>query len=482
MAALESIHLINFQSHTNSVLKFHKGVNVITGPSDQGKSSIIRALRWVLYNQPKGGDIIHYGQSHCSVTVTLDDGTSVTRERRRNSNRYVIEKDGERNEYSSVSSEILKIVQGVLKITPVFLDKDQKPEINIARQLEPPFLLSGTGSLRAKAIGTIVGVHFIDAASRSVSGNIKELSSKLNYKDEELKNLNEQLTAYQELNNQKIKTEKANNAYLKVENKITKYINLKIKREKLYKINDEINALSLTLKQTKNIKPALELIEEVKSLQSRYILLKDISRKLNYTNQEIDKLNSLLQNTEFLNDGIKKIESADLKLEKLTSIIKSKSKLNNINKNLKACNIVLSNTSNLPASIEKISVIQTLNEKLTNYKRYHNQLSSINKDISLNINNRIDKGLESQLIHRINIIEDKIKKLDKLKDCMKNIRTIETRRKNGAKYISELNLKYNSLINKLNSKIENLNKCPICEQEIPQSHKHVLLDRWKGEM
>ena len=47
---IEAIEITNFQSHANTVLEFHEGVNVIKGTSGHGKSAIIRALEWLLTN------------------------------------------------------------------------------------------------------------------------------------------------------------------------------------------------------------------------------------------------------------------------------------------------------------------------------------------------------------------------------------------------------------------------------------------------
>ena len=48
------LHLINFQSHLNTVIELHPGLNILVGESDQGKTAIIRALRWLFYNEPRG--------------------------------------------------------------------------------------------------------------------------------------------------------------------------------------------------------------------------------------------------------------------------------------------------------------------------------------------------------------------------------------------------------------------------------------------
>ena len=54
MKYLKQITLKNFQSHKDSTIQLDRGLNAIIGPSDSGKSAIIRAIKWVLYNEPSG--------------------------------------------------------------------------------------------------------------------------------------------------------------------------------------------------------------------------------------------------------------------------------------------------------------------------------------------------------------------------------------------------------------------------------------------
>ncbi len=54
MKAIKELHIREFQSHEATALQFHPGLNVLVGPSDSGKSAIVRALRWCLHNEPRG--------------------------------------------------------------------------------------------------------------------------------------------------------------------------------------------------------------------------------------------------------------------------------------------------------------------------------------------------------------------------------------------------------------------------------------------
>lgn len=90
MITIKRIRIENFQSHKDTELSFSDGLNVIVGPSDQGKSAIIRAIKWVLYNEPRGTDFIRQGTNSARVTLELSNGYVITRERAPNKNRYTL--------------------------------------------------------------------------------------------------------------------------------------------------------------------------------------------------------------------------------------------------------------------------------------------------------------------------------------------------------------------------------------------------------
>ena len=95
---IKSIELKNIQSHENTRLVFDKGINVIVGSSNNGKSAILRGLYWVRYNRPLGIDTLasHWAlndkgdlKSEMAVTVENDFG-AVTRKRTKNDNQYIV--------------------------------------------------------------------------------------------------------------------------------------------------------------------------------------------------------------------------------------------------------------------------------------------------------------------------------------------------------------------------------------------------------
>jgi exonuclease SbcC len=141
LGLIKSLKLINFQSHKESQINFGEGLTVILGQTDQGKSSIIRALKWVLYNEPRGTDFITAGCRLCRVVLEMEDGSIIIRERDGQRNRYILTQDGEEQIFegfgNSVPLEIIR-AHGIPKI---YIDRDTTSAVNLAEQLEAPFLI-----------------------------------------------------------------------------------------------------------------------------------------------------------------------------------------------------------------------------------------------------------------------------------------------------------------------------------------------------
>jgi len=168
MKYITSLELDNFQCHARTRLAFSPGLNVIVGPSDQGKTAIIRALRWVLYNEPRGSDFVRVGADTCRVAVSFDDGTRIVREKGPRTNRYVLYRDGEEQVFEAVGWGVPPQVLAAHGMAALQLDADTGIFLNMGGQLEGPFLLEASGTLRAKAISQVIGAHIIDAAIRDV--------------------------------------------------------------------------------------------------------------------------------------------------------------------------------------------------------------------------------------------------------------------------------------------------------------------------
>ena len=67
---IKKIKIENFQSHRDTELEFSKGVNVITGLSNSGKTAIIRAFQLLKNNRPLG---FRYNRTKNPTKIEFED-------------------------------------------------------------------------------------------------------------------------------------------------------------------------------------------------------------------------------------------------------------------------------------------------------------------------------------------------------------------------------------------------------------------------
>lgn len=185
------IEINNFQSHKNTVLDFDKGVNVICGESDNGKSAVIRAIKWVVENYPQGTDKINSTwnddfKEPLSVKLYTEKGY-VERIRDKKRNGYNICKNGEK--------EIVldAIGKGVPREVTEFLNVS---DVNFQFQLDPPYLLSKTPGQASEYLNEIVHLDSIDKIMSIADSDKRQLSSEQKTVESDIKKLEEDLKNY----------------------------------------------------------------------------------------------------------------------------------------------------------------------------------------------------------------------------------------------------------------------------------------------
>ncbi len=200
--SITRVILNNFQSHAHTEVDLGSGLNAFTGSSDCGKTAIFRAIRWVLYNDPKGSDFIRTGTKKCSVTLEFSDGTKITRERTSSgAGSYSIYDpvQGAVTDYKGFANNVPVEVFNAHQMPKTRLTKDLEISLNLATQLEGPFLLSETAGVRATAIGRLTGVHIVDAAIRDIGREIINGNSYVKSQEKQLESVEEKLKGFEDL-------------------------------------------------------------------------------------------------------------------------------------------------------------------------------------------------------------------------------------------------------------------------------------------
>ena len=230
-----------FQSHKRSIIEPNNGVNIFNGISDKGKTAVIRAIRFVVYNKPSGDEFRSWWGGDTSVTLTFTDGNTIKRTKTNTENSYTINNDKPLKAFGQgVPEEVTKILN--------------LEDVNIQQQMESPFLLSDTSGEVATHFNRIAGISVIDKSIGKAKSAILKTKQSIEHREADLKEKQEQLLAYNGLDT--------------IEKEV-KYLG-KLEQEKVtlksdvVTLNHKVDRLSVINRLFINNEPFLQLEQPVK--------------------------------------------------------------------------------------------------------------------------------------------------------------------------------------------------------------------------
>jgi len=159
---LKKLHLQNFKSHKDTTLEFHSGVNAIIGLSAQGKSSIIRALDFVINNETRGKLNSHWSTD---TEVTLDD---VKRVKTKSKNEYYYGDD--ETPLTAFGTTPPQVIQNYFNMSK---------EINWQHQQDPIFMLKQSGGEIADRLNELIDMDIIKDSQKKANSDIGVLKADL---------------------------------------------------------------------------------------------------------------------------------------------------------------------------------------------------------------------------------------------------------------------------------------------------------------
>jgi len=173
---LESVHLKGFQSHKDTKVDFVPGINLLIGPTNSGKTAVLRGLQWILKNRPLGEAFIHRGAKTASVESVWSNGenkTVVTRKR---------DKSESENSYTITGYEEPLTSFGV-NPPPEVLDAINLSDTNVQSQFSPYFLVFDSPGVVAEYFRSITGLVEIDAVADNLSSKVGRNSTAVKEKE-----------------------------------------------------------------------------------------------------------------------------------------------------------------------------------------------------------------------------------------------------------------------------------------------------------
>lgn len=173
MTHIRKVGIRNYRSIAKANLRLGE-ITVVIGPSDCGKSNIVRSLRDWAHNA-SGSDFVTLGWDKTRVACAVGDDLRVLFEKsvlkRGSKSRYAVDRHGEESvSYEKIGTNVPPEVSVVTGIQELELDKDLRLKINFSMQDDPWFLLSAawTPSRVAKVVGKISGVDTLILAQRDL--------------------------------------------------------------------------------------------------------------------------------------------------------------------------------------------------------------------------------------------------------------------------------------------------------------------------
>lgn len=181
---INKLKIENFQSHRETELEFHPGVNVIVGSSDMGKSAVIRALYWACNNKPSGDGFRSHWEGDTAVRVTFPDGWVERSKSGKTKNQYRLETKGNEVEVfnsfnQTVPDEIVQLIN--------------MDDLNWHLQMSTPFLLSARAGEVAKYLNSIVNLDVIDRTVGNINKRLRQVQQDARAREQQLREYEEEL-------------------------------------------------------------------------------------------------------------------------------------------------------------------------------------------------------------------------------------------------------------------------------------------------
>ena len=259
---IKELHIHSFQSHKHTELEFSPGVNLIVGPSDSGKSSIMRALRWVIWNRPGGDAFISNWSDSCFVNVVTAEQDVVQRLKSPKENQYRIDD----KVFKAFGSDVPPDVQQVLNID----------ETNLQQQLDSPFLLTDSPGEVARYFNRVANLEKIDTAIQYVQRQIKSLTESEKADVAHSAELQESLERYAHIPKFEVQLEVVEELEKTLDNKTKKSTQLRSIITQLQEVESCLKGQHETLRHKKTVDHIFDLREQREALQNKINELQDV--------------------------------------------------------------------------------------------------------------------------------------------------------------------------------------------------------------
>jgi len=283
---IEKLEIQNFQSHKYTELEFSPGVNVIIGPSDSGKSSIIRALRWVIWNRPLGDAFVSHWAEETTVAIKTNDCV-VERFKGKGGDKYMLLTDD--------GMEVLEFKAFGTAPPDEILEALDLSELNVQNQHDNAFLISNSPGEVSRHFNKIANIDKIDSSLRAVESWVRSINQNITAIEHELERDKDKLKSFDYLDKLEAEIEVLEQLESKVNQTINQKLTILNLIESVEEVEEEIKEHSDILSMEGLVTEILELYEQRTEQFEKYSKLKTISLNLSNCRKEIKEHQAILK-------------------------------------------------------------------------------------------------------------------------------------------------------------------------------------------
>lgn len=241
------------------------------GISNSGKTSLARALSLILFNTWDKSWVKH-GTKFCRVIVQTSTGIEIVREKGEKINRYILKLPDQAEQlFESFGTGVPEAIQQILRIHEVQIDSTDTLNLNLGGQMDALFLLSQTGSYRAKVLGKLSGATYLDFAIRELNKEKRQVTAEKSSKELE-------------------------SAELQVQ--IDKLISIKVYSDQLLQIETKLASLGIQEGRLERVRSLFDRVKSLKEAWTKETKIEALISQIDTTlvqnlEQRVDKISSI---------------------------------------------------------------------------------------------------------------------------------------------------------------------------------------------
>jgi exonuclease SbcC len=276
---LSRLEIKNFRTHKNTVLEFVKGINIIVGVSNQGKTNIFRAFNWLRTNRPKGNRFVSNFAKENDVSLVKavfsnakhkEEYVEIVKGRKGSAEYSIGNENGEMDRFKKVGFDVPDKISEFLRID----------NINMQAQLDQHFLITSSPGEVAREINRITHLEKVDVW-------IKEITSKINSSNKEYKLYEEQIVQLEERIKEIPDLEKLERSIIRLEKKEERLSEIDKEEGEIFRLiesiveaNFEIDKLKIFVEAEAALKLAEAIQKDIDSCMGDIFGLEDIVSRL----------------------------------------------------------------------------------------------------------------------------------------------------------------------------------------------------------